>query len=226
MYCPSYVINTMQPTDPRYAILRNNMTLVIALKGIDGMVLASDSRTVHTDLTYHDNANKIFSINKYVAIALAGEIDYILPTVQKFQQDNKKDSVGATEIAEKLTQALVNQINDWSKYALNPVMKQIMEQQNPVFGVVIAGYDKVGEEFNKQRIYAYNFGLLAPQEVQESFYPEGYKNIAKQLLPSLCASPKDMTELVKIAKLVIKKTADTYIGVGGTINIIQIKQAL
>jgi 20S proteasome alpha/beta subunit len=201
------------------------MTLVVALKGTDGILLASDSREVHSDLTYNDKANKIFPINNHVAVALAGEIDYIVPTIQTFQQENADTSLGATEIADNLVHELVDQVNEWGRHSLNPVMEKVFNRESPVFGVVIAGYDKVNDAYTQQKIYAYNFGLQAPQEILEDYYCEGYKVYAKVTLASKYTTKKNLNSLIELAKVVIKETADKHVGVGGPVRGILLKEA-
>lgn len=225
MYSSTYKVNFVQAHDSFYAILKKKMSLILAIKGTDGIVLASDSRTINGDLTYSDNANKTFPVNKHVAIALAGDIDYILPTVLKFQQDNTDDNVGVTEIADKFVTTIVDQVNYWDKYAItNPVILKFANQNSPMFGAIITGYDKENDNYTKQRIYFYHFGLLAPQEVQLPFKCQGVEDLANNLIPKLCSTPKNLDELSEIAEGVIKDTSAVHVGVGGKINIVKLSE--
>ena len=70
------------------------MTLILAMKGSDGIVLASDSRGVSTDFggttSKFDTCRKINQISNYCVVATAGSYDIATRLLHDFNKENEK----------------------------------------------------------------------------------------------------------------------------------------
>ena len=202
------------------AILSDYMSLIVAIRASDGLVLAADSRSIYSNGTYNDNAKKSFSVNNRVGILLAGDTDYALPIIKSFLKKSEVQHFECSEIIKKLALHIKESIEEWNRYNShleNPILQKCLKKEDPNFGVIVAGYDRDGSS----KIFSYDLKSACPTEIYEDCYCVGVKQVANYILKKEYKK-STMNEAIVLAKRVISETSDSYYGVGGEISIIKI----
>ena len=205
------------------------MTLLIALKGSDGMVLAADSRGTFGDprgVTAQNDAQQkahILSPHVAVLVAGAGEVGALVIDLVK-QEVTAKVADGVSPVLNILRDTVRTQYDQWFKSipAIQPI--QLIQTGQvavrPDLAFIVGGYEPDGTP----RI----FGLgslfdFSPMLHNYGFAVQGVAQYALYLLNRLYESDRTVEELSPLAIYVITETASQDGKVGGPVNVITIK---
>lgn len=205
------------------------MTLVVCLKGKDGMVLASDSRGTFGDpratTAQNDNMKKVYPASKYVGVLLAGSGELgamIINEIQKKIEEDKKE--GVSPLMELIREILIKRYDEWFKgFQVIPVQGSVAPVR-PTLVVIIGGYDLDNDgKPTVQRIYSLNcHSNFAPFLHDYGFALEGVAQYALYLLNRLHSPDSSVKNLLPLAAYVITETASQDGKVGGPVQMIKI----
>lgn len=145
------------------------MTLVVALEGKDGLVLASDSRGTIGDprslTAINDSMRKLFQLGEWCGIGIAGASELAATLVDKLQRDLATRSTNCVDqIAEATTKLVKEQYGSW--FGNRPwASGQVVHDQRPVITFTLAGYTQGSDGTpDKPRIWLLSSQLdFAPQ---------------------------------------------------------------
>lgn len=202
------------------------MTLIVALEGKDGLVLASDSRGTIGDprglTAVNDFQRKLFRLSKWSGMAVYGSSELAAFLIDKLNQEFKQsDEQGIDEIFTRTQQLAKEQYSNWfgSRTWVSP---QPLVDQRPMFGCILAGYTKE----HIQRIYLLNSQLdFAPQLCPSGYMLAGIPQYATYLLHRLYDRQMMVLNLRALAAYLIAETASQDPKVGGPIRIASITSA-
>jgi hypothetical protein len=122
------------------------LTLVLTLRGRDGIVLAADSRGTFGDprevTAQNDTQRKAFVLSRYAAAVIsgAGELGTLLMKDAIADIENTKVD-GATAVMQKVRQLFTNRYADYFPGFLIQPVQGVSQPIRPDLGVLIAGYD-------------------------------------------------------------------------------------
>lgn len=204
------------------------MTLLVALKGKDGLVLAADSRGTFGDprgvTAQNDAQQKAHVLSAHVAVLTAGSgeigaliIDLVRDKVAKQKID------GATAVMNLLRDTVREQYNNWfpSVPAIQP-LQLIQSGQvavRPDMAFIVGGYELDGTP----RLFGMGSLLdFSPMLHDYGFAVQGVAQYALYLLNRLYESDRTVQELTSLAIYVITETASQDGKVGGPVNVIKI----
>lgn len=113
------------------------MTLIIASKCKDGLVLGSDSRSISTDggaRYIRDATDKLIQLNKYSCILIAGESQASVRLVEEFKEKVK---------ANDTVSVISKKFSDFCRKEYEPYSQSIILLKNsPELYFILAGLDK------------------------------------------------------------------------------------
>lgn len=205
------------------------MTLLIALKGVDGMVLAADSRGTFGDprvvTAQNDTLQKAHILSPHVAVLGAGSAELgalIIDLVKKEVRAHKAD--GASRVLKTLRDTVRKQYQEW--FPSIPAIQPIAEIQTgkvavrPDLAFIIGGYELDGTP----RIFGSGSLFDFPPYLHDyGFAVQGVAQYALYLLNRLYEQNRTIEELAPLAIYVITETASQDGKVGGPVNVITIK---
>jgi 20S proteasome alpha/beta subunit len=208
------------------------MTLLIALKGSDGMVLAADSRGTFGDprgvTAQNDSIRKAFILTNHVAAVQAGGAE-LGAMVLKQTQDAIAKQVGIDGVGN-----VVNILHQTARLCYDAWFPSLPQTTilNPQTGVpmgrpdltfIVGGYDKdQSGNFTHPSIYQLNSAFnFAPMIHDYGFAVAGVPTYALYLLNRLYQPDrKAEEELVPLAVYAISETASQDGKVGGPIRVV------
>jgi len=208
------------------------MTLLIAVKGIDGMVLAADSRGTFGDprgvTAQNDSIRKAFILTSHVAAIQAGSAE-LGAMILKQVQDALAKQPGIDGVESVV--AVIHKTARASYDAWFPSLPQVALPSPQTGGLIgrpdltfiIGGYDKNQDgNFTRPAIYQLNSALnFAPMIHDYGFAVAGVPTYALYLLNRLCESDrKAEEELAHLAVYAISETASQDGKVGGPIRVV------
>lgn len=197
------------------------MTLIAALEGQDGLVLASDSRGTVGDprglTAIRDVERKIFKLSDFCGIAVSGSSELASNVI-----DNLTRSLGDVQyidpLVEKVYTTLKSEFTKWFG-GRTWVSPQPVVDQRPVMIFLLAGFT----EDRKPRIFLLNSGMdFAPQLCTAGHMLAGIPQYAVYLLHRLYNRQMHVEHLSALAAYLISETATQDPKVGGPIRISQI----
>jgi len=205
------------------------MTLLIALKGRDGMVLAADSRGTFGDprgvTAQNDAQKKAHILSPHVAVLSAGsgEVGALVIDLVK-QQVAAQGADGVTPVLDILRETVRTQYNNWFP-SIPPIQPVPLIQSGqiavrPDLAFIVGGYELDGIP----RI----FGLgslfdFSPMLHDYGFAVQGVAQYALYLLNRLYEAGRAVEELTPLAIYVITETASQDGKVGGPVNVVTVK---
>jgi 20S proteasome alpha/beta subunit len=205
------------------------MTLNVCLKGIDGMVLATDSRGTFGDpratTAQNDNMQKVYAISKYVGVLIAGSGELgstIISEIQK--QISERKTEGATPVMLLVREILISKFNEFFKGFLIQPIQGATAPTRPDLLFIVAGYDiDSNGKATVPKIYSLNCQLnFAPLLVDYGFALQGIAQYALYLLNRLYDPNSPIKNLLPLAAYVITETASQDGKVGGPVRMIKI----
>jgi len=205
------------------------MSLLIALRGSDGIILSSDSRGTFGDprgVTAQNDAQQkahILSPHVGVLVAGAGEIGSLAVGLAKeFIATQGTD--GVTPVMEALRNTTRGRYQEWFP-SIPPVQPVAFIQtgqvaMRPDLTFIVGGY----ELDNTPKIYTLASLLDFPPALHEyGFAVLGVAQYALYLLNRLYEADRAIEELIPLAIYVITETASQDGKVGGPVNAITVK---
>ncbi len=204
------------------------MTLLVALKGSDGMVLAADSRGTFGDprgiTAQNDTMIKanVISGHTGVLIAGSGEVGGLL--VQEFKEIYSGGVDHPTVVMEALRNHARGRYQEWFP-SLLPVPPMALVQAGqiaarPDLVFIIGGMDPAS---GNTSIYQLGSGTdFSPMLHNYGFAVAGVAQYALYLLNRLYQPDRSIEELIALAVYVITETASQDGKVGGPVNVIKI----
>jgi len=201
------------------------MTLLVALRGADGIVVATDSRGTFGDprgvTAQNDAQKKLYIASKYSAILTAGSGElgaFVMQEVLNNIQATKAE--GVTKIMDATRAVVRTKYSDWfAKFAVQPI-QGLAAPVRPDLNLVIAGYDNdVSGQPTEQRIFQLiSQADFAPMLHNYGFALAGVAQYALYLLNRLYESDCKVEILTALAAYVITETASQDGKVGGRIQ--------
>jgi len=200
------------------------MTLIAALQGQDGLVLASDSRATIGDprglTAIRDVHQKIFKLTKYSGIAISGMSELantLLSGLKKAISNDKLENI--EEIANLTYEFSKKEYIKWFGKKPWITKSPIMDQRPPII-FILSGYNKRFENKFEPRIYLMNSALeYAPQLCTAGHMLAGIPQYATYLINRLYNPQMKIEHLQALATYLISETATQDPKVGGPINI-------
>jgi ATP-dependent protease HslVU (ClpYQ) peptidase subunit len=199
------------------------MTLIAALQGQDGLVLASDSRGTIGDprglTAISDVHKKIFPMCKYCGIAVAGTSELANNLLNGLFEIIKKESVeDIKDILNKTYDYSKKEYSKWFGNRLWVASSQIIDQR-PSLIFILAGYSGISENKFYPFIYLMNSALdFAPQLCTTGNMLAGVPQYATYLINRLHNPQMKIEHLQALATYLISETATQDPKVGGPIN--------
>lgn len=205
------------------------MTLLIALKGTDGLVLAADSRGTFGDprgvTAQNDAQQKAHILSPHVAVLAAGSGEVaalIIDLVRQKIAEQKTD--WATPVLNMLRDTVREQYNNWfpSVPPMQPValIQSGQVAMRPDLAFLVSGYEVDGTP----RLFGMgSFSDFSPMLHDYGFAVQGVVQYALYLLNRLYESDRTVQELTSLAVYVITETASQDGKVGGPVNVITIR---
>ena len=178
------------------------MTLVIALKAKDGVVLASDSRASST-ITSNDTVQKIFKLGDHSAIGIAGDGGLAMYFLDQIKGD-LNHGTGISHLAEQVRIA--------GKKTFNDFFEHLTPEKRPSLALLLIGYtlDHKPEMYTLQSVD--NF---VPRKGVTGFECIGVPYIADYLLNRLYELDIKTEAGAEMCVLCIQETSSQDRGVGG-----------
>lgn len=178
------------------------MTLVIALKSKDGLLMASDSKA-SLEITSNDTVQKVFKLSDHTAVGIAGDgglAVYFLDQIKGGLDYTK----GILDLAE--------QIRIKGKEKFNDFFEHLRPNERPGLSLLLAGYTTD----NKPEIYKLNSkDNFVPRKAVTGFECIGVPYIADYLLNIYYESEIRIEGAKELCVLCIQETGDQDAGVGG-----------
>jgi len=189
------------------------MTLVVCYKGIDGLVLATDSRGTIGDprglTAITDSMVKLFQLSKFVGIVAFGQAELAAQLVQEIKSNLGEQDVYLTpQFLEKVRNTLRTKYSSW--------FESLPREARPAVGFIIGGIDENGEV----KIYYLTSVLdFAPQLDVKGHALGGIPQYATYLTHRLYNPEMTVENLINLAVFVISETATQDPKVGGPIRV-------
>ncbi len=189
------------------------MTLVLALAGTDGVVLAGDRRTAIEEeerrlLT--DTSRKIFQVSDHVGVALCGRGDLGVYLIEKLIREAREREIdGISSLFEFAPQFLIA--------AYDEVTHRIQSGSKPPVGFIFAGLDRdAWGIYSQPRICSiYEWEGFQPLISTTGWDASGIVWIAEYLISRFYAPSMTVGQLCELASLAISETASEDSRVGG-----------
>ena len=122
------------------------MSIGIALKGKDGIILATDSRRTFLDGRYEDNFAKAFVLSPKVGvIQLGGHAGYGYWLIERYRLKRQFKSDIKEEAFEDVVDSFLHSVKDDFDYITSRSSRQALLDPNYQLLFIIAGYNSVGE---------------------------------------------------------------------------------
>jgi len=193
------------------------MTLIVALQGKDGLVLAADSRGTIGDprglTAINDDQTKLFKLSKYCGIGITGSSELAAKIVDELKvaltQDNKEFT---DDILKETRQLVRSRYDDWfAKFDV---------KERPGIVLTIVGFHKTQDDQFIPRTYLLASPLdFAPQLFSNGNCLSGVPQYAVYLMHRFYHPDMTVDNLVRLAAHLIAETATQDPKVGGPIRI-------
>lgn len=196
------------------------MTLIAALQGVDGIVLAADSRGTIGDprglTAINDTQTKLFRLSTHTGVTIAGssELAYQALEVVRNQLQQNAQACYIDEVMPIFRNSVRRAYNDW--FSGFPIDKR------PGVNFILAGATSQ-EQTADLKIFVFSSQLdYAPQLASNGYMLAGVPNYAIYLLHRLYSKDMTTAHLQSLAAYVISETATQDPKVGGPIRIAEI----
>lgn len=205
------------------------MSLIVSLRGANGMVLASDSRGTFGDprgvTAQNDSLKKVFKLSKYVGALVAGSGEIgatIMNELTKIVKEQQLEGVSA--ILDITRNTVKSRYDSWFSHFLIQPIQSAQQPVRPDLVIIISGYET---DANKKPLVQRNYQLIAaldfaPMLHDYGFALNGIAQYALYLLNRLYIPDSPIEKLVPLAAYVITETASQDGKVGGPVQIMTI----
>jgi 20S proteasome alpha/beta subunit len=201
------------------------MTLIVALQGCDGSVLAADSRGTIGDprglTAINDSHTKLFQLTKTCGVGISGASELALKLVDELKTDfaqNPQEEID--KIVTKSRETIRKRYDDWfAKFAV---------ADRPGLNLIFCGFHKTtpnkGNDPPAPRTYLLSSQLdFAPQLAANGNMMSGVPQYATYLQHRLYNPGMSVENLVKLAAYLIAETATQDPKVGGPVRVATLK---
>lgn len=211
------------------------MSIVIALAGADGIVLATDGRLLEYSsfrehMSHDDHSTKLWTLTDYIGIMSATNIaGYDLKIVEMYQEKLGRDNEKSLKcVAEEFTRLLADDLLQTFKVA-----PQLLFTQNYQIEFVLAGYHTViNREVDKAipkivRIYIHPEQLVPSYRIVDSpYYITGVRTIGKYWINKVRSSLSTLNveALKRLGVMIVSETATASDAVGGDMQVAVIRE--
>lgn len=205
------------------------MTLLVALKGHDGLVLAADSRGTFGDprgvTAQNDAQQKAFIVSPNVGVLIAGSGEVGSLIIEEARKKIAAENAdGVTNVRDLLRNHVRDRYQEWfpSVPAIQPqaLVQAGQAASRPDLIFIIAGYDKLGPAPSIYQITsAFDFN---PMLHNYGFAVAGVPSYALYLLNRLYQANRSAADLAALAVYTITETASQDGKVGGPVQVITI----
>jgi len=199
------------------------VTLLVTLRGADGIVVATDSRGTFGDprgvTAQNDSQKKLYIASRYSAILTAGSgelaafvMEEVLRTIQGTE--------GITAIMDATRNLVRARYGDWfASFALQPI-PSVPAPVRPDLGLILAGYDvdATGRPTDQRIFQLMSQADFAPMLHNYGFAIAGIAQYALYLLNRLYERNSTVEQLRALAAYVITETASQDGKVGGRVQ--------
>lgn len=205
------------------------MSLIVSLRGANGMVLASDSRGTFGDprgvTAQNDSMKKVFKLSKYVGALVAGSGEIgatIMNELTKLVEEQKLEAVSA--ILDIARTTVKSRYDSWfSRFLIQPI-QGAQQPVRPDLNLIISGYEM---DSNQKPLVQRNYQLVAlldfaPMLCDYGFALNGVAQYALYLLNRLYVPASPIEKLIPLAAYIITETASQDGKVGGPVQIMTI----
>ena len=197
------------------------MSLLICLRGTDGLVLATDSRGTFGDprgvTAQNDQIKKVYLASKHVGVLVAGAGDLGSTVVSGFLALPDISTLGVTEFTVALHHYAREQFREWFDLFSTKKMENDPRPARPDLNFIVAGF----ELNHDPRIYRMSSGLdFAPLLHNYGFGVDGVAQYALYLLNRLYDPKATVGNLEVLAAYLIAETASQDGKVGGAIQML------
>ncbi|HEB12496.1 MAG TPA: hypothetical protein ENI11_02340 [Actinobacteria bacterium] len=196
------------------------MTLVVALEGKDGLVLAADSRSTINDQgtlkAKNDGQTKIFRLSQYCAVGISGISEIAAQLLDEMQKRITVESID--DVMQESRDLIRRRYNKWFKAF--PLV-----EKRPVVSFTIIGLNKTneGRQKSEKKMYQLTSRLdWAPMLNTTGFVFAGSFQYAHYLCLRLYRREMEIKQLCDLAAYLITETASQDLEVGGPTNIVKI----
>jgi len=206
------------------------MTLLVALRGKDGIVAAADSRGTFGDprgvTAQNDSQQKVHRVAPHVAVLLSGSGELVTQLVTEISSIAKQQSIdGATQVMQLVRQVARTRYAEWFPHLPPAVPPGVMGAMGrPELAFLIAGYDaEANGKFTVPRLYQCISVLDFPPTLHEyGFALSGVAQYALYLLNRLYEPDRSLKDLLALAVYVITETASQDGKVGGPVRVVTV----
>lgn len=206
------------------------MTLIVALKGLDGIVLAADSRGTYGDpravTAQNDSMIKLHQLSRHAGLLMAGDAGLGNQLLASWPGD-RSASIPTPTLTETFRQHVRSQYNAWFQgFAIQQVAGSTLPVR-PQLSFVIAGYDSDTAGMSTiPTLYNLNsFYDFAPVRLDHGFALDGIAQYALYLFNRLYRDGYSTEKLKSLAAYAITETASQDGKVGGPIRMATISPA-
>jgi 20S proteasome alpha/beta subunit len=205
------------------------MTLLVALKGSDGLVLAADSRGTFGDprgvTAQNDAQQKAHILALHVAALAAGAAEVGAMVVDRARHAIHEQGLDwASPVANVLRDTVRSSYNEW--FPTVPAIQPIQLIQSgqvaarPDLAFLVGGYEQDG---TARLLGLGSFFDFSPMLHDYGFAVQGVAQYALYLLNRLYQPDRTMQELAALAVYTVTETASQDGKVGGPVKVITIK---
>jgi 20S proteasome alpha/beta subunit len=205
------------------------MTLLVALRGKDGIAAAADSRGTFGDprgvTAQNDSQQKVHLVSGHVAVLSAGSGEIGAQLISDITQRLKEQQLdGATSVLGVVRQVARQRYAEWFPHLQPMAIPGVPQLARPEVAFVVAGYDPdAAGRFTVPRLYQTVSGLDFPPMLHEyGFALQGVAQYALYLLNRLYEPDRPLVDLVSLAVYVITETATQDGKVGGPVRVVTI----
>jgi 20S proteasome alpha/beta subunit len=208
------------------------MTLLVALRGKDGLVLAADSRGTFGDprgvTAQNDTQQKLYVFGNYAGVMTAGSGELGAQLMREVQVAiQQRQAVGVTPVMEAIRDTAIQRYDEWFPgWGIQPVPGLAMPVR-PDLALIIAGYDlDANGQPTDQKIYTLTSNLaFAPMLHNYGYALQGVPQYALYILNRLYEPGREAAQLERLAAYVITETASQDGKVGGPVQMASILEA-
>jgi len=206
------------------------MTLLVSLRGTDGLVLAADSRGTFGDprgvTAQNDAQQKAHILSPHVAVLAAGSGELGALVIKNVKEQVAAGGIdGVTPVMNVLRDSVRTSYNEWFQ-SVPPMVPPAMAATGqlatrPDLAFLVAGF-----EIDKQSALMFSLPSavdFAPMVHNYGFAVQGVAQYALYLLNRLYEDDRSVAELEALAVYVITETASQDGKVGGPVNMITIR---
>jgi len=205
------------------------VTLLVALRGKDGIVAAADSRGTFGDprgvTAQNDSQQKVHLVSAHAAVLMAGSGELgtqLVTEIAALARQQRMD--GATQAMQLVRQIARARYAEWFPHLPPAVPPGMAGIGRPELAFMVAGYDAdAGGQYTVPRLYQVVSVLDRPPTLHGyGFALSGIAQYALYLLNRLYEPDRSLKDLLALAVYVITETASQDGKVGGPVRVVTV----